>query len=268
MAQIFFAGEAIASLYHADQDGDPVLDAPIWFGACIQSIEAEEQYQNTRVPGTGMRYVKEIQTDGEHIITIGRVWALEGASLRDFKHLINRRYVLRLHWKDPANQKWYQRDYHDCTLQGRSHQSNGVLEILDNQRFRSTHYEESDGSGLGGALTLCDTFTQTPFGFFYENELEDEEYFLGHYAWAQPVTLKDAKVIAEGGSGSVTCSLEVNGSLTGLTIAIPSGAGEVEATAGLGDYAVSAGDEVRWKVTSAPSPGGSAKGAAIVMQVS
>ena len=267
--EVPLAAGAVATLYPADPNGEPITDAAVWFGACLNGGRMTQQFTYAEIPVTAARGPRQVAVGSSWQVELERVWLLEGTSLADFNPGLGERFALELSWNLEGTNRWFRRLFKDVTLESRGLVSNGALEFAETQSFQAGDHEDTDGSGLVIPIRLGDDFGQVPVGFYYENPLEVSEYFLGHYAWEQPVTLVSAKAIAKAPTGTVTCALEVDGVLTGLTLTIPSGAAgsEVEVTANLNDYALAAGQEVRWQVTNAPALASSASGCAIIMQV-
>jgi hypothetical protein len=105
--------------------------------------------------------------------------------------------------------------------------------------------------------------------FNQSNALVVNGYLMNFYAWTATVTLYSASLIADAPQTSpVVMELEINGALTGQTIAIPMGDVDTEVTAmSVLNVAVPAGNQVRWKVISAPAPTDSAWYVSLVMTV-
>ena len=74
-----------------------------------------------------------------------------------------------------------------------------------------------------------------------------------------------AKAIARGTSAATTLGLEVGGVLTGQTLVLPPGSGEVSVS-GAVSARIGIGQSVRWRVVSGPAVG-AGRLAAVAMEV-
>jgi hypothetical protein len=97
---------------------------------------------------------------------------------------------------------------------------------------------------------------QTNAPFFREAPAIANEYLLGKYAWQTAVYLRNAKVTALAGLQNTVLELELNGTLTGRQVTLPSGVANsvVSVEQDLFDVPVTAGQSMRWKVISAAAP--------------
>lgn len=263
----FLLGDATATLYHADANGNAILDAPVWWNQCLRGFNAGQtiEYREQKAV-TGIR---DIPVSERFNLEFERIWLMDTASLEDWSPAPGETYALKMHWRHYDLPLWYSATYRNCRLESRQKTSQGVGHSVESIRFRSRGRPiEADGNAAVPTIAWSEDFDEVPVGFFYENVMAAGKYFLGHYAWAQPVQLVSAKVRALAGQGgSTTVSLEKNGVATGLTLSIPAGTAgtEVSVETSLGNHAVAAGDELRWKVTSVP--GTPPSGAAITVQV-
>ena len=114
---------------------------------------------------------------------------------------------------------------------------------------------------VNSGVRQCAAFTR-------EAELLTGKYLLGSYFWPMPVAIYEVQIVAARSQTSATLlTLEIAGTLTAYTLTLPAGTlgTEATATANLGGVIVTAGQRVRWKVTSAPATGSSATMASLSM---
>lgn len=265
--QTFTLLEATLALYPAGADGEPLLDFPVWMGACAENLRLRSRLEEHITHPTGERYGRTYHTDEEHLIEINRLWVLQLSDLRDYALARNQTYVLEVVWQDEFTEVWHKRKYCGVTAQNYDLSSEGVMQFMADQGFRAQRYVQS--AGFGVYTPLATTPPDQNVGFFHDGPVASGDYFLGHYNWGRDVELVSAKVIAEASQVDPTeLTLEVAGSLTAHVIEIPAGSvgQEVTDTLAFSGVFVSAGQTVRWKVTDAPGSGQAAM-AAVVLRV-
>jgi len=267
----FFLHEAVLTLYPAAADGSSLTDVAVWSGALATQLKLRSTLEAMKIMGSGEAFATEHHIDEEHLIEIERTWILRkvpaAPAIRDFMPARNQQYVLEIVWQ--ADGVWYKRAYLGVTGRSVALTSRGTNQFVVEQAFRAQRFQETDGT------TGPPIYTPTPqpeqsIGFFREDPFVNGEYLLGTYRWATNVVLNSAMVIGSAGQGAPTVlTLELGGVLTDKTITIAAGTANVEVTAttGLGGIVATAGQSVRWRITSGPAPENAMWLAALTMQV-
>jgi hypothetical protein len=266
----FFLSEAQVSLYRADTSGQPAGNA-LWLGGFANRLSAQLDYEGVTLKASGARYAVTRHVDEAHALTFGQSWLIPRATMTDWKPGRDQQYVLQLLWQ--SERQWFRRTYYGVTWNGLKLDAANTNQFLVEQSLRAQSYTDDSGSlaaPVPPVVTAPATGVQQPLGFFRENVLIAGEYLLGLYQFSGPVTLVRASVIAWAPQTSpCVLGLEVNGTLTGQTLTIPVGTPLVEVTANVTlTGVVPAGQFVRWKILSAPSPADGAWNCAVVMNVS
>jgi hypothetical protein len=261
----FFLHEALVALYVADSNGQP-LGAALWSGAYANGLRFSHALDEVLVAASGDRYRTAYHVDEENVITIDRTWILLKTTLTDFMPGRNQQYVLQITWQQ--GNYVFQRTFYGVTGRNLDQNSVGTNQILTNQVFRAQYFTDTAAGAVSPPVTVVPA-APLALGFFRENPLLVNDYLLGFYTFAAPVTLVSAKVIAWAPQVSpVVLTLEVGGALTAYTLTIPVGAANVEVTANAAlNLAVAANTLVRWQVTGAPGVANTAWHAAVLLQV-
>lgn len=266
-----FLHEAVVTLYPASADGGAVTGFAIWSGALVNNFRCGLTYDEATVMGSGDPYGTTHHVDEETVISLGRTWILpKSNSITDFKPVRNQQYVLQVVWNSDGY--WYSLTFYGVTGRSVGLESQGTNQFLTNQVFRAKYSLDAGGPNVTVPVFIPVTAPageSEPFGFFREDPFVNGEYLLGVYNFATAVKLGVVEFIGLAPLTPVTLTLEINGILTGNTLVIPGGTPNVEVSASinLGGIGVSAGNNVRWKITAGPAPQDSAWQSALIMQV-
>jgi hypothetical protein len=104
--------------------------------------------------------------------------------------------------------------------------------------------------------------------FSREHLLVPGEHLTGLYRVPRPVTLLAAEACAVAPSGVTVLGLEVDGTLTGQTLALPAGPPNVEVTSSVSlSGTVLAGQLIRWRIVAGPAPPGAATQCSLLLTV-
>jgi hypothetical protein len=293
----FFLYEAVLSLYPLGTDGTPLTSQPVWTSAVANNLRLALEYDEVRMMSSGDLYQTTHHVDEGHTIDIEQTWLLpkapflaagqsqsqsQSVAVRDFVPQRNTQYALEVVWFSAGF--WYRRTYIGVTGRSAGWDSVRALQFGTKQAYRAQYYKEEGGYipqpvGSSGQVpqsvytplpvTPAGTSEQQCIGFFRENAMVVGEYMLGNYRWPVDVDLVSAMVVAFAPQNApVVLTLEIGGVLTDQTVTIPVGTTntEVSATVAL-NYTVTAGQSVRWQITSGPDPEDSAYVAALAIQV-
>lgn len=271
-----FLREAVVTLYPATAGGQIAAGSGVWWSGPARDLVLEGRLTGVLSAASGDAYYTEHQVTEEHHIEIGSVWVTRRADQRDFQLARGNNYVLQIVWQAPGppGNLLKVRTYFGVTAQAWRLGTAGTNEAVQRLVLRAQYAAESGPAavpGAGGAGTVQvpalplgyggAAGTEEAVGYFHEAPYFPGTYFLGVYAWPVAVYLEQATAagLASQGTG-VTLGLEVNGSLTGDVINLPSGAAgaTVTGTANLNLRPVPANTPVRWKVTAGPADGESA----------
>ena len=261
----YFLREAVLSLIPATVGGTATGDA-VWMGACANGIRFSSTPDELKIHPSGDRDPIIFHTGEEHGIEIDRTWLIRKANYQDFRLARNQQYRLEVVWNSEGY--WYKRTYIGVTLRSIQEQSVRTNHLALTQSFRANRFSETGGQGSPETFTPFDESGQdVPVAFFFENDLVEDEYLLGHYRWPVNATILSAKAIAWASTGTDTVlELEVDGVLTGHQLTLSAGSGEVSDE----DLAISqnvvAGESVRWKIVTSPAAPNAGSHAAVVMQ--
>ena len=263
----FFLHEAVISLIPALPDGTSIGTTAAWMGACANGLRLNASLDEMRIQGSGAPDPVTYHIGEMHELEIERTWLVRKSNYSDFRLSRNQCFRLEIVWNSGGY--WYKRTYKGVTVRTINEQSQRTNHTLLTQSLRANRMVESGGSGPPDIFTPFDeSGLDIPVAFFLEEELVQDEYLLGHYRWAVPVTIISAKAVAWASQGSDTVlELEVGGALTGheLTLAAGSVGAEVSDETNISEN-VTAGESVRWKITSAPSSPNEGSHVAIIMQ--
>lgn len=260
--QTFTLREASLSLYAAAADGSPLSDEPLFLGACEEGLELPVGYDTIVLRPTGALYPERYHARRPLQVLVRRLWVMAAGDLEDFSPGFNQRYVLDIVWQDPRKNLWHRRAYYGVTADEWNLSSNGIMQFAGEQIFHAQRYVSSSGTGTYAPATPTADAGELQLPFFQPGVVVADDYFLGHYSLRAAHTFTAARAIAQAGAGTDTVlALEVSGVLTGDTLTLPAGSGEVAVSAVL-DQTISPGQLIRWKCASGP---GLAEAAAIVM---
>jgi len=281
--------EAVLTLYPAAADGRAITGAAVWWGAVANGLRLGFELEAVTLMGSGERYGTSRHVDEQHVIEVDRTWIVR-TSAGDFRPGRNQQYVLEIVWTAmgkrapgqpagnpagvggfPVGGQWYRRTYYGVTGRTANWDSRGVLELAARQSWRAQRYDEAVGNSAGAIYTPLPPATgdEQPVGFFRENAFIVGEYLLGVYRWPAATLVTVARLVAFPSQGTATTiTLEVNGSLTPVTLTLPSGPANVEAAVEAPfSYGIPPGATVRWKITAGPGPEDAAWVAAVMMGV-
>lgn len=262
----FMLLEATLSLYPTGENGEAVLDQPVWWGACANNLQLQHDLTELLVSRTGSRHRRAFHTDEQHRIQVERTWVVPAAGLVDARPARNQRYVLVMVWQDEPTGIWLRRIFYGVTWQTRAMESQGVLQFLDRQSFRAEYFRDDTGSN--GYTPPPPPGVEQQLAFFLDGRLDNNTYFMGRYAFGGSLRIEEATVIATAPTGTNhVLALEIGG-VTVETIPIPAGTGEVQTNVAFSNVGAVAGQSVRVRVQSGPAnEGDRSELAAVVLRV-
>ena len=272
----FFLSEAVITLYASNAAGVFTGTAAVWWSGPARSLNLAAQLEGVLTAASGDAYRTEHQVDEEHQIQIGSTWLVQRSDQRDFQLQRGNYYVLQIVWIADGVLKL--RTYFGVTAQSWKLASAATNEFMQALQLRAQYVVEggqlgpatvingvvlapsggSVPSGGGIVTPTGNSGAEEIIGFFHEDVFFPGDYFLGCYQWAGAVTMMTATAYAAASQGvGVTLALELNGTLTGDVINLPTGAANttVTGTVNLGARNVAPGTLVRWKVTAGPADG-------------
>jgi hypothetical protein len=128
-------GEAKLTLYPANVDGSPQLDAPLWSGADAEGLKVRERWINVGTRPTGAPKPRNHPLTPVYEIAIDRVWALPLAELTGF-HPDHEEYVLDVVWVEEETLQWHRRTFYGVTITERAFDSREIdTGFTDAQQF-------------------------------------------------------------------------------------------------------------------------------------
>lgn len=146
-------GEAELSLYPAGEDGTPLTDQAIWFGACAQDLRITENWIGSETRPGGRKYPRRRAHVAQYSVDIGRVFQLQKSDLDDFEAGPGP-YVLSVLWTDEDTGYWHRKTFYGVTPVQRTWGGNAADAATgDDQSWAAEYVVNESGSSTPPVIT-------------------------------------------------------------------------------------------------------------------
>ena len=152
---------ATVTLYLLDEDGDPLLSAPVWSDARAEDLKLSSRIAYAETRPTGSRYVRRRAIGESHSISISRLWEAQfdpTTPTNDASEHMDRsaRYALVITWIASGDalveDAWLRRIYYGVTCEDYDLSSRDLFESDDKRNFSAEFFTKANGKGAPTAI--------------------------------------------------------------------------------------------------------------------